>query len=130
MYPLSLYMNKLAIPVAIHRFFTLLGEEVPDSLLLSLANVAAGATDGEGALDLPGYRAFAGDLLGKYYFEAGTYVNPPTLVKGEDLMAMLDLPPSRKIGELLEKITEAQINGDLKNKDDALAYAARLLSSG
>jgi len=127
MYPLSLYMNKLAIPVAIHRFFTRLGEEVPDSLLLSLANVAAGATDGEGALALTGYRAFAGDLLGKYFFEAGTYVNPPTLVKGEDLMSMLDLPPSRKIGELLEKITEAQINGDLKNKDDAIAYAAMLL---
>jgi poly(A) polymerase len=127
MYPLSLYINKPASPGAIHRFFSRLGKETADTLLLSLANVAAGGTAGENALDLLGYRVFVGDLLYKYYFEAGTYVQPPTLVKGEDLIAVLGLPPSKKIGELLEKISEAQVNGEVANREEAIAYAAGLL---
>jgi poly(A) polymerase len=127
MYPLSLYMNRPVSPAAIHRFFTRLGKEVTDILLLSLANVAAGGTGGEKEFDLPGYRAFTGDLLHKYYFEAGTYVQPPVLVKGEDLINTLKLPPSKRIGELLEKIAEAQVSGEVTNRDEAIAYAANLL---
>ena len=124
MYPLRLFKEAPAGPAAIHRFFTRLGKEAPDAILLSLATYGSG---GEGALGLAGYRAFIGDLLCKYYFEAETYVHPPALVKGEELMAALDLPPSKKVGELLEKITEAQVNGEVANREDAIAYAASLL---
>jgi poly(A) polymerase len=127
MYPLSLFKNRPAEPAAIHRFFTKLGKEVTDTLLLSLANAAALGAAGEGSFDLADYRAFVGDILYKYYFEAGTYVSPPILVKGEDLMAVLALPPSKKVGELLEKITEAQVSGEVTNKEEAIAYAAGLL---
>lgn len=129
MYPLTLFKNSPAEPAAIHRFFIKLGKEVTDILLLSLSNVTASA-GGEGTIDLPGYRSFVGELLCKYYFEAGVYVHPPTLVKGEDLMAVLALPPSKKVGELLEKITEAQVSGEVTSREEAIAYAARLLSSG
>lgn len=127
MYPLILFINKPASPAAIHRFFTKLGKEVADALLLSLANVAAGGTAGENVIDLAEYRAFVGDLLFKYYFEAGIYVQPPTLVKGEDLMAVLGLTPSKKIGALLERISEAQVNGEVATREEAIAYAAGLL---
>ncbi len=125
-YPLLIFKEAPAGPAAIHRFFIRLGKESPDALLLSLAN-ACSYGSGEGALDLPGYRAFIGDLLCKYYFEAETYVHPPFLVKGEELMAALDLPPSKKVGELLEKITEAQVSGEVANREEAIAYAAGLL---
>lgn len=127
MYPLSLYQNQPVEPVDIYRFFNILGKDVPDVLLLSLANVTVTCADGEKTFDLDGYRAFIGDLLNKYYFEAQIYVHPPTLVKGEDLMIELGLPPSRKLGELLEKITEAQVRGEVTGRNGAIAYAARLL---
>lgn len=127
-YPLSLFKSRPPGPADIYRFFTRLGKEVADTLLLSLANAAALGTEGEGAFDLPAYRAFVGDLLSKYYFEAGTYVHPPALVKGEDLMAVLALPPSKKVGELLEKITEAQVSGEVTNREEAIAYAAGFLN--
>lgn len=129
MYPFTLFKDSPAEPAAIHRFFRKLGKEVTDILLLALANAAASA-GGEGTIDLPGYRSFVGDLLFKYYFEADSYVHPPALVKGEDLMAVLALPPSKKVGELLEKITEAQVSGEVTSREEAIAYAARLLSNG
>ncbi|MDD2553625.1 MAG: HD domain-containing protein, partial [Desulfotomaculaceae bacterium] len=124
----SLFKNMPVEPAAIHRFFTKLGQEVTDILLLSLANAAASAAGGEESLDLPGYRAFVGNFLCKYYFEAGTYVHPPALVKGKDLIAALALPPSKKLGVLLDKITEAQVNGQVTNKEEAIAYVAGLLA--
>ncbi len=127
MYPLSLYQNQPVEPADIYRFFNILGKDVPDILLLSLANVTVTRADGESTFDLAGYRAFIGDLLNKYYFEAEIYVRPPTLVKGEDLMIELGLPPSKKLGELLEKITEAQVCGEVTSRDGAIAFASRLL---
>lgn len=127
MYPLRLFKEAPAGPASIHRFFTKLGKEAPDALLLSLANACTYGGGRDGAFNLPGYRAFIGDLLCKYYFEAETYVHPPALVKGEELMAALALSPSKKVGELLEKITEAQVSGEVANREDAIAYAAGLL---
>lgn len=127
MHPLFLFKNRPAAPADIHRFFTVLGREAADTLLFSLASVTASAASGDGEFDLTGYRAFVGDLLYKYYFEAGTYVCPPTLVKGEELMAVLAIPPSKKVGELLGKITEAQVSGEVNNREEAIAYAAGLL---
>lgn len=127
MYPVTLFKECPAEPAAIHRFFRKLGKETTDILLLSLANVTASA-GGAGTIDLLGFRSFVGDLLCKYYFESSTYVHPPALVKGEDLMAVLALPPSKKVGELLEKITEAQVSGEVTSREEAIAYAARLLS--
>lgn len=127
MYPLSLYQDQPVGPAELYRFFNLLGKDVPDVLLLSLAGVTAACADGDSTFDLAGYHAFIGDLLRKYYFEAETYVHPPALLKGEDLMTELELPPSKKIGELLGKITEAQVRGEITDRDGAIAYAARLL---
>ena len=42
-------------------------------------------------------------------------------------MAVLGLTPSKKIGELLEKISEAQVNGEVATREEAIAYAAGLL---
>ncbi|MCL6635576.1 MAG: HD domain-containing protein [Peptococcaceae bacterium] len=130
MYPLYLFVNQPVGPSAIHRFFARLGRDTTDVLLLSLADVTATYIAGEKAHDLARYRTFTGDLLNKYHFEAGTYVNPPELVKGEDLMAALGLAPSKKLGDLLKKIAEAQIRGEVTSREEAISYASRLLKDG
>lgn len=128
LYPLYLFVNQPVGPAAIHRFFNKLGKDVTDVLLLTLADLTATYIAGERAHDLARYRSFTGDLLNKYYFEAQTYVNLPDLVKGEDLMAALGLTPSKKLGELLRKISEAQVRGEITSKEEALSYAAGLLA--
>lgn len=129
MYPLYLFINQPVGPAATHRFFNKLGKDVTDVLLLSLADITATYIAGEKAHDLAKYRTFTGDLLNKYYFEAETYVNLPALVKGADLMEALGLPPSKKLGELLKKISEAQVRGEVNNRDEAITYASRLLKA-
>lgn len=129
MYPLYLFINQTDEPAAPRLFFNKLGKDVPDVLLLSLADVIATYKAGDREKDIAGYRAFAGDLLHKYYFEAETYVNLPPLVKGAELIEHLGLQPSKKVGSILKKIFEAQVRGEVNNREEALAYASRLLKS-
>lgn len=129
MYPLYLFINQPVCPAAIHRFFKKLGNHSTDVLLLSLADVTATYTSRGKAQDLAMYRAFTGDLLNKYHFEPEIYVNPPALVNGTDLMEALGIPPSKKLGELLKEISEAQVRGEVKNKEEAISYAFRLIKN-
>jgi hypothetical protein len=49
-------------------------------------------------------------------------------VNGHDLMDMLHIPPGPRVGALLERLREAEAVGEISNRDDALAMAARLLA--
>ena len=51
-----------------------------------------------------------------------TAVIPPPLLNGHDLMALLDLPPGRRIGDLLEQLREAQALGEVNDRDEAIAF--------
>ncbi|CAN1210639.1 CCA tRNA nucleotidyltransferase [Tumidithrix helvetica PCC 7403] len=53
--------------------------------------------------------------------------HPAILVTGSDLMTELALSPSPKIGELLESVRLAQVEGAVKDKAEAIAYAKQVL---
>lgn len=129
MYPLYLFIHKLHDAASTRLFFSKLGKDLPDVVLLSLADVTATCREGERGKEMAGYLAFAGDLLEKYYFEANTYVNLPPLVKGAELIEHFGLQPSKKVGTVLKKIFEAQVLGEINSREEALAYASSLLKS-
>jgi poly(A) polymerase len=54
-------------------------------------------------------------------------VSPPKLVSGHDLMAALGLLPGPLVGRLLERVREAQAEGRVASKEEALALARRAL---
>jgi putative nucleotidyltransferase with HDIG domain len=54
---------------------------------------------------------------------------PPPLVRGNDLLVELAIPPGPRVGELLEQLAEAQYAGDVKTREQALAYARRLTTA-
>jgi len=54
-------------------------------------------------------------------------LQPPRLVTGHDLMEALGLRPGPTVGALLEALREAQATGEVKNREEALALARRLL---
>ncbi|HOV80303.1 MAG TPA: HD domain-containing protein [Bacillota bacterium] len=127
MYPLYLFINQPAGPADTRKFFNRLGENAPDVLLLSHADVTATYQAAERGKEAAEYRAFTGDLLHRYFFEAETYVHIPPFVKGTDLIECFGLKPSRKVGSLLKEICGAQMRGEVNSREEALAYAARLL---
>jgi tRNA nucleotidyltransferase/poly(A) polymerase len=51
---------------------------------------------------------------------------PERLLDGRDIMKALKIPPGPRIGELLERVREAQAEGEVKNRDEALALISRL----
>lgn len=51
---------------------------------------------------------------------------PEKLLDGRDVMKALKLPPGPRIGELLERVREAQAEGAVKDRADALALISRL----
>ena len=54
-------------------------------------------------------------------------VAPPPLVDGRSL-AKLGLPPGPRYKIILERVYYAQLNGDISDRDSALAYARRLVN--
>jgi poly(A) polymerase len=53
-------------------------------------------------------------------------IDPPPLITGDDLVAM-GLEPGAQFKELLEKVRDAQLNGEIRTREEALALVRRLL---
>jgi poly(A) polymerase len=110
---------------AIYRFFRDTGEAGIETLFLSLADHLA--TVGP-RLNEAGWRrhvALTSYILEKRLREADV-VAPPKLLKGEEVMAALGLPPGPLVGQLLEAVREAQAAGEISTREEALALARRL----
>jgi len=68
-------------------------------------------------------------LLGKQTEFANEPIIPPPLVRGEDLIA-LGLRPGPKFGEILEAVETQQLEGALRDRDEALAWVRKEYSLG
>ncbi len=113
---------------AIYRFWRDCGAAGVDICLLSLADYLATAGP---ALSPPKWGKFLQtiDALLAGAFDPGdaNVTALPPLVTGHDLMQALNLPPGPQIGELLERIREAQAEGEVHTTEEALALARRSL---
>lgn len=61
-------------------------------------------------------------LLLKKYFSRSKRIQPTRLITGRDVMDVLGLPPSPRIGEILEEVAVAQVEGKIKDRAGALAF--------
>jgi poly(A) polymerase len=68
-------------------------------------------------------------LLQKREEFANEPIIPPPLVRGDDLIAM-GMKPGPKFGEILETVETRQLEGTLKDREEALAWVKREYSSG
>jgi hypothetical protein len=66
-------------------------------------------------------------LLDKREEFANEPIIPPPLVRGEDLIA-LGLRPGPKFGEILEAVETRQLEGGLRNREEALDWVKREFS--
>lgn len=67
-------------------------------------------------------QAVIGRLLDRFYHARELVVAPAALISGKDVMETLHLPPGPQIGAILERVQEAQASGEIKTRDEALAY--------
>ena len=108
---------------AIFRFFRDLDEDGPACLVLWWADRLATRGPSSRLDQIDQQRARLEELLRAYFFKAQELVTPPRLLDGHALMAQFHLKPGPLVGELLGLIEEAQAEGQLHSKEDALALA-------
>lgn len=123
-YPASL-INSSDNKKAFARFVRKLGEDTLDVLALSRADRLS--AQGE-ALSKEMIEKALNHLmeLQKYYESVKDMANSPkSLLDGREIMEILNLKPSKKIGEIIEELVEAQIMGEIKTKEEAINYVLR-----
>ena len=121
---------------AIHRFFRDLSQEGVDTLLLSLADRYSyrkilPERNKKLAIEisrksLRKHEETVRKMLNKYYYHKERIL-PKPLVRGDEIMESFNLPQGPLIGKLLKRVREAQAEGKLKNREEALQFLKKLL---
>ena len=63
------------------------------------------------------------DKLLEFYFDTIDSIKPlPKLLDGHDIMEILNIKPSPKLGEILNSLHEAQLNGEINTKEEAIDF--------
>ena len=66
------------------------------------------------------------DKLLKFYFDKKESLKPlPKLLDGNEIMKILNISPSHKLGEIIDALKEAQISGDVNNIDEAISFVKK-----
>ena len=110
-------------PRAIYRFFKSTENAGVGVCLLSLADLLAtyGTTITREALEAE--LVICQRLLEAWWERPDELINPPRLLTGSDLIKDLKIAPGPVLGELLECIRVAQVEGKVKSREDGLALA-------
>ena len=67
------------------------------------------------------------DKLLQFYLNEKDNLKPlPKLLDGFEVMQILNIPQSPKLGEILNELKEGQINGDIITKDDAIDFIKKI----
>jgi tRNA nucleotidyltransferase/poly(A) polymerase len=109
---------------AIARFFRDLGEHGVGMILASLADHYTYLAKRQWGKGKDPVEKMGGRLL-ETYFDKNSNVLPERLLNGHDLMRHFHLKPGPIIGKLLAAIQDAQADGKVHTKEEALRFAKR-----
>lgn len=125
MRPLQLYTLKQVSPKAHFRLFRDLGNEAIEVLLLAWADLEAKVTFRGSREELADYRQFIFDLL-RQYIARPAYLFPPKLISGRDIINRFPQIPPERIGKMLNELYEAQGEGKVTTRAEALNWLEEL----
>ncbi len=111
---------------AAYRFFHQAGEAGVDVVVLSLADLLGVQVPPPAQDRWHARLEVARHLLEAYFERNDQAVNPPPLVRGDELVETLGIAPGPEIGRLLRGIGEAQAAGTLHTRAEALDLARDL----
>ena len=125
--PVQMAQDRAPTKRAVYRYFRATGEAGVDTLFLSLADHLG--TVGPN-ISWEGFRAHVAVVshILHLHFEDKGVTSPPKLVSGDDLMRELGLKPGALLGVLLEAVREAQADGEVSTREEALELARQRLA--
>jgi len=111
----------------VRRMIDAAGDDFPGLFLLAMADSLAAS----GPLKPTDAEALLADLFCRSARFLRDKLRPlrerPRLLSGHDLMAAFGLPPGPRVGELLEAVEDAALEGAVSSREEALALIAALL---
>lgn len=120
--------GSMVTPRAIRRYFVDLG---PTGILVALFSLADHLATLGPQPHTPAWTrhlSVARLLLTSYIHERDTIL-PPRLLKADELMSRLKLQPGPLVGQLLEMLAEAQADGAIHSREEALLLAREYLQA-
>lgn len=111
---------------ALYRYFRDTAPVAIDTLILNLADHLAMRGPLLNPREWSEHMEGANRLLHAYYQEREIAL-PPKLMDGHDLIELFDLEPGPEIGRLLEEVQEAQAEGLISTREEALIFLRQAL---
>jgi len=127
--PLLLAGQESVSSRAVYRFFRDTEQAGVDVLIHALADHLATYAPGEGDQVWSRLLSLVARMLADFWERPAERVTPPALVDGHDLLEEFGLRPGPRIGELLEAVREAQVSGQVRTREEALALVAHQLDA-
>jgi len=113
------YCNESELtPRLIYRFERKLDDAVVMSAIHALADARATRGPAAGGDFLKRHEQVVNEILWYHYFAEET-VRPVALLDGHEIMRLTGLPEGPLIGELKEKLLEAQVEGIVRTREEA-----------
>lgn len=109
----------------IRRFIRKADSELLGILLLSYADLQATQGEWRKHDDLEKLSEAIENTADMYFQETAFQ---PRLINGNDIMEEFKIPASPIIGRLLKQVTDAQVNGKISTRDDAMEMVKNILS--
>ncbi len=113
-------------PGTLLRWFRRLGADMVPLVVLSMADVAATRGPGSVPAERERHMQWARDVLGLYFGSLRQRLAAKPLIGGEDLIAM-GLAPGPELGRILREVREAQDEGAITTREEALKLGRSLM---
>ncbi len=107
---------------AVYRFFRDTGDAAVDVLMLSIADHRSARGPSVLIDHWRQHLELTHLMLDNYFRKPLEAVTPPPLVTGNDVTALLGLKPGPQVGQLLEAVREAQADGQVQTREEALEF--------
>jgi poly(A) polymerase len=112
-------------PLAIHRYFRTAGEAGVLAALLHLADFLAEQTPPAVLTPWRERLVVVRAILEARFERSKELLEPPLLLRGDELIAELKLKPGPVVGAMLSALAEAQVQGSVETRSQALDFVRR-----
>lgn len=120
LYPAQVSNNdEMPTLKALLRFFRKLGDEVPEAIILGLADRRSALGPLITLNNLHKHEKMLFGMLDEYYITLDKEIAMPKLIDGHYVMSLLNIKPSEKVGQILKIVRDLQIEGALSTREDA-----------
>lgn len=127
MYPSAVVTSPELSEKVMMRFVRKMEDNAIDNILIAQADRLS-AQGPEITQDIVNENISALNNLLSFYLKARDTLKPlPKLLDGNEVMQILNIEPSRKLGEIMNCLREAQISGVILTKEDAVSFIKTLL---